>query len=100
LRSVPVDYKVFIHLLTPDDQLLAQDDAAPVNWSYPTTQWQVGEYIRDEHFLTIDPSALRGDYVLSIGLYDPATGERAIVRDAAGTEITEGRIVLQQIQVR
>ena len=100
LRSVPVDYKVFIHLLTPDDQLLAQDDAAPVNWSYPTTQWQVGEYIRDEHFLTIDPSALRGDYVLSIGLYDPATGERAIVRDATGTEITEGRIVLQQIQVR
>jgi hypothetical protein len=100
LQSIPTDYKVFVHLLAPDDQLLAQDDAVPAGWTYPTTRWQTGEYIRDEHVLTIDRSAARGDYVLSIGLYDSATGERAVMRDAAGNEIPEGRLVLQQVQVR
>jgi hypothetical protein len=100
LQSVPVDYKVFIHLLASDGHLVAQDDAVPVNWSYPTKQWQVGEYIRDEHSLSVDLLAIRGDYELSVGLYDPNTGERVTVRDAAGTVIPEGRIVLQKVQVR
>jgi hypothetical protein len=100
LQSVPLDYKVFVHLFAPDGQLLAQHDSPPINWSYPTTRWLPGETIRDEHVLIIDPSAPRGDYVLSAGLYDTATGKRAVVRDASGNEISEQRVVLQQIQVR
>jgi hypothetical protein len=100
LQPVSTNYKVFVHLLGPDGRLYAQDDSLPVQWSYPTTLWEPGEYVRDEHVLTIDPMALRGDYVLSVGVYDANTGERAIVRDPAGLEIPEGRVVLQQIQVR
>jgi hypothetical protein len=100
LQPVPFDYKVFVHLFAPDGQLSAQHDGPPVDWSYPTTRWRPGETIRDEHLLTIDPSVLRGDYVLSIGLYDTATGIRAVVRDVSGNEISEQRVILQRIQVR
>jgi hypothetical protein len=97
---VPVNYKVFVHVLGSDGQLLAQDDSLPINWSYPTAHWQPGEFIRDEHLLMIDSSAPRGDYVLSVGIYDASSGERAIVRDSAGNEYPEKRVILQQLEVR
>lgn len=100
LQPVSLEYKVFVHLLGPGDQPLAQDDTEPVSWTYPTTRWQPGETIRDEHLLTIPSSAPRGDYWLDVGLYDSATGERPVVYDAAGNEITDRRVILQQIQVR
>jgi hypothetical protein len=100
LRSVPVDYKVFVHLLGPEDIPIAQDDGIPVDWTYPTTRWQPGETVRDEHLLAIDPATPRGDYRLVVGLYDPDTGERPTVHDAAGKEIVNGLVALRLIQVR
>ncbi|MEE8390828.1 MAG: hypothetical protein V3S14_08565 [Anaerolineae bacterium] len=100
LQPVPLGYKVFVHLLDPGDQLLAQSDGVPVGWTYPTTRWQPGETIRDEHLLAIPSSASRGDYRLVVGLYDSATGGRPVVRDAGGSEIADRRVTLQQVQVR
>lgn len=100
LQPVPIDYKVFVHLLGPEDAPIAQDDSIPVGWTYPTTGWQPGETIRDEHLLVIAPSTPRGDYRLIVGLYDPDTRERPAVHDAAGDEIVNGLVTLQQIQVR
>ena len=100
LQPVPLDYKIFVHLQASDGAVLAQDDSHPVQWAYPTTRWQPGEYVRDEHILTLDPSAPRADYVLSMGMYDPATNTRAVIHDAAGNEIADGRAILLQIQVR
>ncbi len=100
LQPVTLDYKVFVHLLAADGSVLSQSDSMPVQWTYPTTQWQPGEYIRDEHVLSIDLSAPRGDYTLSVGLYDPLTGERLVTFDAAGNEIASKSVILLQIQVR
>ena len=102
LQPVPLDYKVFVHLLSLEDQpvVLAQDDGIPVGWTYPTTQWQAGEIIRDEHILTIPRSGLRGDYSVVVGLYDLNTNERPVVYDAGGSKITDRRVILQQVQVR
>ncbi len=93
-------YKIFVHLLDDGGQLLAQSDGVPVGWTYPTTSWQPGETIRDEHLLEIPPTTPRGDYRLIVGLYDAATGERPIVRDAGGNEITDRRVTLRQVEVR
>jgi hypothetical protein len=79
---------------------LAQDDSIPVGWTYPTTQWQAGETIRDEHILAIPPSAPRGDYKVVVGLYDLNTNESPVVYDAGGSEIADRRVLLQQLQVR
>jgi hypothetical protein len=97
---VAQDYKVFTHLLAPGDELIAQHDSRPLDGSLPTTDWQTGDYVRDEHLLPIDPDTPRGDYILSIGLYDPASGDRALARDGADQLFSTGRIVLQKIQVR
>jgi hypothetical protein len=95
-----VDYKVFVHLVGDDGTLLAQSDSQPANWSYPTSRWQAGEYVRDEHTLTLDPTAPRGDAWLSVGLYDLDTGERLVVRDEAGNALAERRVLVQRVQVR
>ncbi len=72
---VPFDAKVFVHLLTPQGQLVAQADGVPLQWQYPTGRWQPGEFICDRY--TLDLNRLpRGDYLLAVGFYDPATGER------------------------
>jgi hypothetical protein len=102
LQPVSLNYKVFVHVLSLEDQpaLLAQDDSIPVGWTYPTTEWQAGETVRDEHILTIPHSGPRGDYRVVVGLYDPDTNASPVVYDAAGSEITDRRVILQQVQVR
>ena len=72
---MPTSYRVFIHLVNTDGQILAQADGEPASWSRPTTGWVPGEYILDEHSLTLPPT-LPPNASLRIGLYDPATGQR------------------------
>jgi hypothetical protein len=57
LNPAPVDYTVFIHLLGPDNELIAGNDTQPVNNHYPTTLWSPGERILDTHSL-ITPNDL------------------------------------------
>jgi hypothetical protein len=73
--EMPTSYRIFIHLVDSDGQILAQADGEPANWTRPTTGWVPGEYILDDHTLTIPPD-LPADASLRIGLYDPATGQR------------------------
>jgi hypothetical protein len=74
------DYTVFVHLVGPDDQLLAQHDGQP--WSkvpLPTSTWQPGEELRDEHRLSLPPDLPPGSYRLQAGAYDWQTLERLLV---------------------
>ena len=96
---VPADYKVFVHLLTADGRLLAQDDSEPVGWTYPTGRWRVGEYVMDDHWLTLPAGASRGEVRLSVGMYDPVTGDRLPVYDEGGARLPEDRAVLRPIRV-
>ncbi|MCL5995200.1 MAG: glycosyltransferase family 39 protein [Chloroflexi bacterium] len=72
------DYTVFVHALDQNGQIIGQADA-PI--AYPMSLWDAGEQIVDEHHV----SAITGAATLRIGLYDPATGQRLSVQDAAGT---------------
>ena len=73
--EMPTSYRVFVHLVDGAGQILAQADGEPANWTRPTTGWVPGEYILDEHTLTL-PADLPLDASLRIGLYDPATNQR------------------------
>ena len=73
--EMPTSYRVFIHLVDANGQILAQADGEPASWSRPTTGWMPGEYILDHHTLTLPPD-LAANVSLRIGLYDPATGQR------------------------
>jgi hypothetical protein len=73
---ITTSYKVSVQLLSPQLQLVAQDDSIPVHWTYPTTAWLPGEIISDEHILTVASEAPPGSYSLIALIYDPKSNSR------------------------
>jgi hypothetical protein len=81
------DYKVFVHLRDQaDQQMISQHDSDPVYGFTPTTRWEPGELIADEHVLPLPADTPPGTYQLWVGMYDPATGERLASADAPGQD--------------
>jgi hypothetical protein len=69
-------YKVFVHLYDADTgDLVAQHDQVPRAWTYPTNWWEAGEIVSDEVSLPLE-GVPAGDYRLSVGVYEPETGDR------------------------
>jgi hypothetical protein len=64
-------YKVFVHVLGADEQIVAQADGVPAGGTRPTTGWLPGEVIADTHHVP-----LAGGLQIAVGLYDEASGER------------------------
>jgi 4-amino-4-deoxy-L-arabinose transferase-like glycosyltransferase len=86
-------YTVFVHLLDAQQRQVANADAPPRAGRYPTTVWDAGEVIADEHDLTIDPSLAPGSYALEVGMYLPESGKRLPIVDAAGNPLGD-RIII------
>ncbi|MEZ4609552.1 MAG: hypothetical protein R2838_04725 [Caldilineaceae bacterium] len=70
-----IPYKVFVHLLNADGELVAQSDAEPAG-GYSTTTWLPGEVVADTHRIPLPPAAAEQPLTLAVGLYDPAGGAR------------------------
>lgn len=76
-QQMPLDYSVFVHLVGPDGQTVAQHDGQP--WwdvAMPTSTWQPGEKLLDRHTLQLPPNLPPGDYTLRAGVYYWETLER------------------------
>lgn len=75
--NVPaVNYKVFVHVLDPAGNTVAQADQIPVNWLRPTTGWRVGELLTDSYQLPLPAGLPNGPYQLFVGLYNEEDGVR------------------------
>lgn len=81
---VDQNYKVFVHLIDGDGQLVAQQDSEPRNGLRPTTTWVPEESITDHVGLWLPLDLPPGQYQLLVGMYDAETLERLPVLDAAG----------------
>jgi len=69
-------YKTFVHLVDPmTGALVAQHDAVPRNWTYPTNWWETGEVVSDTIPLQIS-GIPTGEYQITVGMYEPDTGAR------------------------
>ena len=75
-------YKVFVHLLNANNQVVAQRDGEPVSDTRITTTWRAGENIADNYGVMIEPGTPPGEYRIEIGMYRADTGERLQVDDA------------------
>jgi hypothetical protein len=73
-RQPDANYTVFVQLLDARDQVVAQRDAPPGD--RPTSEWQPGEEILDNHGVLAPHGTAPGDYRLILGMYNPETGER------------------------
>jgi hypothetical protein len=92
-------YSVFCHLISSEGQLVAQQDGAPLGGTHPTVIWGAGEVIKDSYDVYLDPGLPSGEYELSVGMYDPESGERLPACDADGVRLPEDRIVVGTVQV-
>ncbi len=99
LRSAASAHVVFVHLLDESERIQAQSDRVPAGGSRPTTGWLPGEVIEDPHPLTVAPDAPAGRYVLEIGMYDPASGQRLRVLDERGADAGDNIRLPTPIQV-
>jgi hypothetical protein len=98
LAAMPLDYTVFVHLVGPDGQTVAQHDGQPF-WevSLPTSTWQPGEMLQDKHVLPLPPNLPPGKYHLEVGVYYWQTLERLSVMEngsAVKDFVEMGSIVL------
>jgi 4-amino-4-deoxy-L-arabinose transferase-like glycosyltransferase len=91
LASVSTDYTVFVHLLSPGDEIRGQGDGPPVGGTYPTSFWDPGEIVVDEHQVSVAADAPAGTYRLAVGLYLPS-GRRLVGPDG-------DRVFLAQVEV-
>ncbi len=98
LRRPTAYYKVFVHLFDPQtDAVVAQDDAVPRRWTYPTTWWEAGEVVSDGIPLSVE-KVPAGRYRLAVGVYHPEIGDRLPVSGATLAVLSDA-LVLQEVIV-
>lgn len=90
------DFTVFVHLLDANEHLIAQQDNAPRQNSYPTRIWDAGERVDDAYTFTV---LTPGTYRIVAGMYDPHTGERVPILDAQGNSLLNRQIVITTFEV-
>ncbi len=100
LEKMDQDYTVFTHLIDEEQTIWGQKDNPPADGFYPTSQWEVGEIVRDQYDIAISPEAPPGEYQLEVGIYLSETGERleAMGEEGAwpGSSVLLARIAVAQ----
>jgi hypothetical protein len=93
-RRMETAYKIFVHVFDPATGApVAQDDAMPRRWAYPTRLWSPGEVVTDAIPIPLE-GVPAGAYNVAVGVYDPATTVRLPVIDGAGQIQPDDRLVL------
>ena len=95
LRDLTTDYVVFVHLRDTPAHAYAQGDSPPLNGWYPTSLWQKGEAVLDEHTLTLPPGGAP-PLTLYVGVLRAGTGVRLPASDAAGHPIPNDEVILER----
>jgi hypothetical protein len=75
--------QTFFHVVDPSSgTLLSQHDGPPGSVYYPALSWRPGDVII-EQFQVAMPAAMPAAALARVGLYDPATGQRLPIGEAA-----------------
>lgn len=92
-REMETPYKVFVHLLDESGQIVTQVDREPQAGQAPSTSWLSGEVIIDEIKVPVT-EATAVTRSITVGLYDPSTGQRVPVLNAQGAEVGDNVVLL------
>jgi hypothetical protein len=93
------NYKVFVQLLSPEGQLVAQRDSQPLDGFRPTSTWRPSQEITDRYGLLLPDTLPFSTYQLLVGMYDGETGQRLQV-SGESTQAGADMMLLTEIQVR
>lgn len=85
-QSPSIDYKLFVHGLDEQNEIVTQADGFPFNGNYPTSYWLPTQTLHDSIMLDYDDNIT----AVAIGLYNPNDGVRVPVdiNDALSDHIT------------
>ncbi|MDM8527482.1 glycosyltransferase family 39 protein [Anaerolineales bacterium HSG24] len=76
LQQISEDWQVSVQLIEPHSgQIVGQSNNHPVCGYYPTSQWQPGQTIPDEHILNLAPDIPLGLYQLQVILVNHDTNK-------------------------
>lgn len=69
--GAPIDerYKVFVHILDGNGNIVAQTDREPGSDLAPTNTWTPGEQVPDRYGVTLPPQLAAGVYPIVVGMY-------------------------------
>jgi len=95
LTETEDSYKVSLQLLNEHDQVIAQQDSEPGGGSSPTSTWQVGDSVSDNHGLWVPFGTPPGELRLSLAFYDAATGERLATGE--GDAAALGKVQIERV---
>ena len=98
MRKIERMYAVFNHLVAPDGTVIAQADSWPQGGAYPTLYWLPNEVVEDHYTIPLPSDVPSGEYMLRVGMYDAATGERPVTL-VNGEPVPERCVVLTTIMV-
>jgi 4-amino-4-deoxy-L-arabinose transferase-like glycosyltransferase len=91
--EVEQDYTVFVHLTDDAGAIWGQSDSQPERGFYPTSYWDVGGVIQDEHEIIVDSGTPPGMYSVEVGMYLLGTGERLAWSDHEGRASGDALVV-------
>ncbi len=69
------NYTVFVHAVDTDGQVAGQSDSWPADTHRPTSVLEIGEEVRDIHYLTIGKSVRAEDLSIRVGMYEAIEGK-------------------------
>ena len=87
-------YKVFVHVLDAQGQIVAQRDSEPAGGSRPTSTWSVGDEVVDNQGVLLPDGLPTGQYQIAVGMYDPVSGIRLPAVDVSGKPVPDNRVLL------
>jgi hypothetical protein len=98
-RRPTQDYKVFVHLVSGEDELVAQHDAVPADWERPTLGWGKDEIIEDRHVLSLGAATTAGEYALYVGMYDSETLKRLPILASSEQRVADDRLWIADVTI-
>lgn len=93
LERMEANYTVFVQVVDEQDRIVGQVDSWPLQGTYPTSQWQPGEVIRDPYEVQLEAGLPAGNYRLLVGWYLLGSGQRLPVLDDAGVAMDDKVVV-------
>ncbi len=97
-RRMDIDYTVAVFLIDSAGQVVLQHDSQPVNGFEPTSHWEPGEILRDNHGFAIPDDLPPGEYQIWVVVYDLMTLERLPITGPDGSDWGD-YIVLTTLQI-
>ncbi len=78
LQPIYTDYSVFVQAVHENGETYGQSDNKPQDGASPMIKWMPGQVVIDTHLVQINVDGPDEGYHLELGIYKPATGERAL----------------------